>query len=272
MNQAVGSKDVHGYGKQLVDNVSVVTELDKLQNELVRQQARVQQLQSEQAAALRHDQAQQVLLRRRERRYETVTGHIDDAIARGAHVTPALQKKSIERKSLQKEISRGIAAAARRQTSLDRLSSRLEAATHKVEVRGAHRDSLESRRRIFRHDVELDSLFALLKVGLVLLVTFVLKEYLGDARMAPVTFLERLATLPGRLRLTPALEIVTFDYNTRDPEVMALLSAHADAINARRLRTRSGRILRIAVDPAPPPYRPPPSAAARVNTKRRFER
>ena len=132
-------------------------------------------------------------------------------------------------------------------------------------------ETLDSRRQIFRHDVELDSVFAVLKVGLVLLVSFVLKEYLGDARMEPVTFLERLATLPGRLRTLPELEIVTFDYNERDPEVMALLAAHREAINARRLRTRSGRVLRIEVDPAPPPHRPPP-APARSNTKRRFER
>ena len=272
VNQAVGSKDVHGYGKQLVDNVSVVTELDELEKEVVRLSATMQKLQSEQVVARQHDQAQKGLHHRRERRLETVTRAIDSVIARGARITPAVQRQSAERKSLQKEIARGAAAQARRLKSIDRVASRLEAANHKMEQRSADRQSLESRRRIFRHDVELDSLFAVLKVAMVLLVTFVLKEYLGDARMAPVTFLERLATLPGRLRLTPELEIVTFDYNTRDPEVMALLATHAQAINARRLRTRSGRVLRIAVDPAPPPRRPPPSAAARVNTKWRFDR
>jgi hypothetical protein len=89
--------------------------------------------------------------------------------------------------------------------------------------------------------------------------------------MEPVTFLQRLATLPGHLRVLPDLEIVTFEYNRRDAEVMALLEGNADAINARRLRTRSGRLLRIEVDPAPPPRRPPPSRS-RVNSGGRFQR
>jgi hypothetical protein len=135
--------------------------------------------------------------------------------------------------------------------------------------RRARHEKLDSRREIFRHDVELDSLFAVLKVALVLLVRFALKEYLGGSSMAPVTFIERLATLPGRVRMMPDIEIVTFDYNARGPEVMALLAAHREAINARRLRTRSGRVLRIEVDPAPSPRRPPPPKA-RANTIRRF--
>jgi hypothetical protein len=108
------------------------------------------------------------------------------------------------------------------------------------------------------------------KVGLVLLVTLVLKDYLGDACMAPVTFLERIATLPGRLRLMPDLEIVSFEYNHRDPQVMALLAENCEAINALKLRTRSDRVLRIEVDPPPKPPRPPPRP--RTTSGRRFKR
>lgn len=271
VNQAVGAKDVHGYGKQLVDNVSVVTELDKLQKDLVRLQTTAEALKAAQTAAKPKDKAEQVLLRRCERRLETVTSGIDSAITRGTRVTPALQRLSTERRSLQREITRRTAGVARAEKSSKRLSSRMEVTLRGIDERRMHQETLNSRRQIFRHDVELDSIFAVLKVGLVLLVTFVLKEYLGDARMEPVTFLERLATLPGRLRTMPELEIVTFEYNTRDPEVMALLATHRQAINERRLRTRSGRVLRIEIDPAPPPRRPP-TPATRVNTNRRFER
>src|ERR1019366_9636617 len=114
-------------------------------------------------------------------------------------------------------------------------SSRMEVTQRGIEEGRVHQETLKSRRHIFQHDVELDSLFAVLKVGLVLLVSFVLKKYLGDARMEPVTFLERLATLPGRLHVMPELEIVTFEYNTRDPEVMALLATHRQTINGLRL-------------------------------------
>ena len=271
VNQAVGSKDVHGYGKQLVDNVSVVTELDKLDNEIVQMQSTVDALEVETAAAEKKQNTEQTLLRRHERRMETVTRRIDSAIAGGTPVTPALQRLSTERRSIQKQIARGAARIARGQKIIERSSSRTEAAERGLAERRARHEKLDSRREIFRHDVELDSLFAVLKVALVLLVRFALKEYLGGSSMAPVTFLERLATLPGRVRMMPDIEIVTFDYNTRDPEVMALLATHREAINARRLRTRSGRVLRIEVDPAPSPRRPPPPKA-RANTIRRFAR
>jgi len=130
---------------------------------------------------------------------------------------------------------------------------------------------LDSRRTIFKHDVELDSLFCLLKVGMVLLVTFVLKEYLGNARMSVGTFLDRVATLPARLRHKPELEILTFEYNHRDPEVMGLLQSYADAINAKGLTLRSGKKLRIVVESAPKPRRPPPPGSW-VGTGDRFRR
>ena len=84
------------------------------------------------------------------------------------------------------------------------------------------------------------------------------------------TFLDRVATLPASLRITPQLEIVTFEYNRRDPEVMGLLQTHCDAINARGLHLRSGRRLRIAVEEAPAPIRPPPPGS-RVGSGDRFK-
>lgn len=271
VNQAVGAKDVHGYGKQLVDNVSVVTEIDELRNEVVRLQATLGTLETKGTAAARELRAEQTLLRRRQRRLETVTSRIDSAIASGARVTPALRRLSAERKSIGKEIVRGAASVGRKHKAVERMTARAETTARRLSDKREHRETLESRRRIFRHDVELDSLFSLLKVGLVLLVQFVLKEYLNGARMEPVTFLERLATLPGRLRTMPGLEIVTFEYNRRDAEVMALLEANVEAINAQCLRTRTGRVLRIEVEPAPPSRRPPPPGA-RVNSGGRFQR
>jgi transposase len=271
VNQAVGSKDVHGYGKQLVDNVSVVTELDELHNELEKLAATAQKQQADIVAATQAGNEARALLGRREQRLATVTKTVDAAIADGARITPALQRASVERASLHKEISRQTASLARQEDRLHRLEEGRTKTQRRIDKRSADQETLKSRREIFRHDVELDSIFGVLKVGLVLLVTYVLKQYLEHARMEPVTFLERVATLPGRLRMTPDLEIVTFEYNHRDPEVMALIAAHAEAINGQRLRTRSGRVLRIAVEAAPKPRRPPPPRA-RVNTARRFQR
>lgn len=133
-------------------------------------------------------------------------------------------------------------------------------------------ESLKDRTKIFAHDVELDSLFSVFKVCLVLLVTYVLREYFGNARMDAITFLERVATLPARLRMTPELEIVTFEYNARDPDVMFLLKKYSESINNRGLLTRNNRKLRIQVEPAPAPARQPPSAEKRCKSNCRFVR
>lgn len=269
VNQAVGSKEVHGYGKQLVDNVTVVTELDALANELVKLSNASQKEAADLTAAAPLMHKAHVALRKSERRLQTVTKTIDDSIAKGRRITPKLRSLAEERAALQAETARATRSIAARQLKLDGLFARHDRTKRRIEQGQAHRAELESRRHIFRHDVELDSIFGLLKVGLVLLITYVLKEYLADARMEPVTFLERLATLPGRLRNTPEMEILTFDYNHRDPEIMMLLSTHAEAINALRLTMRSGRVLRVVVDAAPTPRRPPPPGA-RTNTRRRF--
>ena len=112
---------------------------------------------------------------------------------------------------------------------------------------------LESMTRILSHDVELDSIFNVLKVGLTMLVTYVLRQMFGKARLEPATFLAHIGTLPARQLFKGAYEYITFEHNTRDPKIMALLTTHCEAINAMNLPMRSGRILRIAVDDPPPP-------------------
>ena len=271
INQAVGFKDVHGYGKQLVDNISVVTELDKIDQRIRNLESSIEQKTIEQARRAEELNEQQKLLRRQERRLDTVTHHLDERMTGGQRITPKLQRVAKEQRTLAASVRKESALAVRRQTALERLGA--QRARHQTEL-AEHEDQkqrLESRTKIYKHDTELDSLFSVLKVGLVLLVTYVLKEYLGDASMDPVTFLERLATLPAHFRTTPELELVTFLYNRRDPDVMKLLASNCNAINARRLRTRSGRVLRLQVEPAPPPRLPPPRQR-RVKTKARFAR
>ena len=91
----------------------------------------------------------------------------------------------------------------------------------------------------------------MLKVGLTLLVTYVLRNMLDNARMSPLTFLDRIATLQARSRVTKTHEHLTFRYNTRDPTTMALLAASCPTINAMNLRTRAGVILQVAVEDSP---------------------
>lgn len=269
VNQAVGLKDVHGYGKQLVDNVSVVTKIDQLATHIRRLEQRSEKVLEQNAKhgiALAEENQNNT---KQKRRYDTVTRYLDERLAGGQRITPKLRSAVKEQRTLAEQISKRTSKVQRLEQKLKENATLSASIESDLAQQRDKRKSLESRRTIFKHDVELDSLFSLFKVGLVLMVTFVLKEYLANARMDPVTFLERLATLPARLRLTPQLEILTFEYNKRDPDIMALLTEQCEAINSRQLRMRSGRILQVRVEPPPPPRRPPPKAQ-RVKPGDRF--
>jgi hypothetical protein len=271
VNQATGSKQVHGYGKRLVDNVSVLTELDQLAGKLRGGHERLERQQGEQdklARALRQEERE---LAPRVRRHGTVCRHLEGRVLIGKRVLLSTQRLVKEQLELSSEISAGEEAVSRRQTRLKEAEGRVQRTRKKLQTWQERQQVLQTRRRIFAHDVELDSLFSLLKVGLTLLVTYVLKEYLGDARMEVSTFLDRVATLPASVRVTPHLELVTFEYNRRDPEVMGLLQAHCEAINDRGLCLRSGRTLRIAVEEPPKRRRPLPTGS-RVGSGDQFKR
>jgi hypothetical protein len=258
VNQALGLKQVHGYGKQLVDNVTVITELDELAQKIGQTEELVEQRSEELKRQQESLHEQEKLLRRSERHNETLTRQLHERISLGQTITPKLRELTAEKKATEEQIHKQTQVVSRSQRKTDHLSAQVARHQKQLQQSQERREKLEPRRLIFQHDVELDSIFSVLKVGLVLTIMFVLKEYLGGARMEAITFLERVATLPARLRLLPKVEVLTFAYNQRDPDVMALLTQHCEAINARGLRTRSGRTLRVQIDPAPPPLRPPP--------------
>ena len=268
INQAIGFKQVHGYGKQLVDNVTVITRLDELDQSIARGKEQVAQLTEEATLERKQSKEQSKLLAQSEERYDTLAQQLHARLSDGKLITPKLQELATQEREVALLVHKQTQRVARTKKKTDLVSSRLKRKQDQLERHQGEQETLESRRHIFKHDVELDSIFSVLKVGLVLAITFVLKEYLGGARMEPLTFLERVATLPARLRLLPQLEILTFEYNHRDPDVMALLTAQCDTINARKLKTRSGRTLRIHVDPAPPPTRPP--TGRRTKSMERF--
>ncbi|MCP4122052.1 MAG: hypothetical protein GY751_09890 [Bacteroidetes bacterium] len=270
VNKATGFKKVHGYGKQFVDNISVVTELDKLALKSKNAEERLLRQQTNEEDCKQRIIDEKRILGRKIRRQETVQGHVKAKLKPGKSITRSLQQLVEEQRVLSNEIAKKKDKLSKFQECYDKTKSLVEKTRNRIDGYKERKEKLESRRKIFAHDVELDSLFSLMKVGLVLMVTYVLREYFGGACMEAITFLERVATLPARLRMTPNLEILTFDYNRRDPEVMSLLATHCNAINKRGLRTRSGRKLRILIEPDPT-VRPPP-ADERCKSSCRFVR
>lgn len=271
VNQATKSKQVHGYGKRLVDNVSVLTKLDTLDGQIRGAEQRLEDQQQQQDQRARKLREEERAVARCIRRSETVQRKLTDRKLVGQNVLRSTQKLMVEKLELADELAKRQQAVSKQRDRLKKTQTQVQRTDDKLQTWKDKRDSLQSQRRIFAHDVELDSLFSLLKVGLTLLVTYALKEFLGNARMEVSTFLDRIATLPATIRTTPQLEIVRFEYNRRDPEVMGLLQTHCDAINNRGLRLRSGRKLRIEVEKPPKRSRPPPPRS-RVGSGDRFKR
>ncbi len=270
VNQALGLKQVHGYGKQLVDNISVVTRLDELAQKIPHEQQQLGLLIEHHKSDQQRLEQQRKSLAETERRHAVLERQLHARLSKGKLITSKLQQLAADEKETAKQLRthERLVARSDRKAALSQL--RVEKQQSRLDKHLGEQQAIGSRRRIYQHDVELDSFFSLMKVGLVLTITFVLKEYLGNACMEALTFLERVATLPARLQVLPNLEILTFEYNHRDPEVMDLVAAHCEAINARALRLRSGRTLRIHVEPAPPPTRPP--TGRRTKTMDRFRR
>jgi len=271
VNQAAGFKNVHGYGKQLVDNISVVTELDELKRKAGNAEERLVRQQSEMDAREDKLKKEKQVLDQKIQQQEAVKNNINDELIPGKTVTPSLKKLVKKQQNITGEIAKKKEKLSKCQDQCDKAKNKCDNTQARLDKYQQGKEKLESRKKIFAHDVELDSLFSLLKVSLVLMITYVLREYLGNACMDALTFLERLATLPARLRITPDLEIVTFEYNRRDPDMMALLEKYCESINSRGLQTRSKRKLRIQIEPAPKPDRAPPDRS-RCKSGGRFAR
>jgi len=263
VNQALNFKDVHGYGKQLVDNVTVLTELDKLAGTIRGHEAVVAECTTrclQQTQQL--DQYREELLCAKHRMQVIVASLSRCTSGSGIDAAEIRALADEQRRLLdtQRRLERSIDSATNK--VLD-IKARHERHAGLLAQQERRREVLESRRQILQHDVELDSLFGVLKCCMLLTIQYVLREYLGGASMDVITFLDRVATLPAHLRVTPDQEILTIAYNQRDPDVMELLQKHCNAINDRRLRMRSGRILRLHVQPAPPARRPSPTRSKR---------
>jgi hypothetical protein len=159
---------------------------------------------------------------------------------------------------LEQQERESVVAVEKSETQVTELETKKQREARLLQRSRDEQQTLTPRQTILKHDVELDSIYSVLKFGLVLMIQFVLKEYLGNSPMEPKKFLERIAPLPARLQVMPNYEIVTFADNPRDPEIMNLLRKHCESFNARQLRMRSGRILRIGVDPELPQRRARP--------------
>ncbi len=246
-NEAVGLNQVHGYGKRLVTNTSVLTKLDELEQKAARaseEQASKEQRWEDlavQQVSLSTQQASQS--RYQAKRQERV----DAALASGKTSTVAFRRAVAELRESSDQLAESDRALSGLGLEQHKLTAQLEKLSRRIERGAKERAKLEDRKEILEADVAQDVLFSTLKLTLAMLVHFVVVEYFPHRPMEWATFLSRLALLPGRRETTETMVTTFIEANDRDTELMMALENACVRINRRRL-TYKDRRLRFVVE------------------------
>jgi len=244
---AVGLDEHRGNCGRMVNNVAVVTELERIQRRMATDEKK-RQSESRKTKPLeraleekrrKHQRAVRALATRRSR--------LDGLIAQGRQ-----EGKQLGRAAVEHQQALTHAEAAQRDFELaqqnlkahgDRLSE-LETTLAKLAKR---RKRLEPQRRIRQLDVAQDSILTAAKLTVLQLITFALREYFSSHPMTTQTFISRVFSTRGHRVLRPGQELVVFHENARDPEVSAALRDACDRLNSRGL-TRNGRLVQYVVE------------------------
>jgi len=108
-------------------------------------------------------------------------------------------------------------------------------------------------REIYARDPTRDNIMTCLKMTMLMLLEFVLKEYFGGLRMEIRTFIEELLALPVTVCRSKQQVIYRIQGNPRSPELTERLRVACQEVTRRRIQA-GGRRLRLEVaGPAPGP-------------------
>lgn len=246
-----------GNCRQVVSNIAVVTELDKLEKRTAADQKRLSELSIESVKLEEANQVAQREAARTQARLAVRRQRIETLIKTGRVQGKQLGRAAIEQQEALHQAEAAERARQRAETHQRQAEGqrvRLQLRVDEAHLRQAH---LQPQRHIRQVDVALDSVLTAAKLTAAMLISFVLREYLAIRPMSPQTFLSRILTVPGRKELRPAEERVVFYENPRDPEINAALASACGELNRRTLR-RGGRNLHFEILPRPQSSAPIP--------------
>jgi len=247
-NQAVGLKQVHGYGKRIVANTAALTELETLEARVEQGKVRLAE-ESEQLELIenefdeRHKELRRVE-RYRAKREERVDERIDDE---RTHTRSFVTASTDLRKSLDEEraLQEQVASLTKKQQEL---AAKVERREGRIETWERESNKLGARKTIAEADVAQDTLFTAMKLTLAMLVHFIAVEYFPHRPIEWATFLSRIARLPGRREFTAERDTVFIYGNRRDLKLMKALDRACQRINERALVDSGGRRLRYVLE------------------------
>jgi hypothetical protein len=247
---AVDLDEHRGNCSQMVANIAVVTELERLEAQVKAGKAKRLELTKEtpgleealKSARREHQRAVDALAVRR--------GRLDVVVTEGHREGKRFAKAAVEHQQamVRAEATQTLFDGA--QQSLKATLTQAATLDEMLAKATARSKKLEPRRTIRKLDVALDTVLTATKLTAALLITFVVREYLAAMPMTPQTFASRLFGTRGRRETRPDEERVVFYENPRDPAVNAALADACERLNKRRL-VRDDRKLSYALEPPP---------------------
>jgi len=241
-NGRVGLHRHYGYGKCLVDNVAVLTQLEKLEAQQARLQERIASLQ-ERSGAL--EQA----VKERERRLhdgedwpKVLTEELKAQVTNPGDDKPSDLLETMDLiHSWHASHPSAIKAHDRAVSELNEHKAKLARAEQRVQDKIVERANLEKKTSIYQVDTELDSLILAYKLTFINLCRELMKDYLG-VNWQLDSLIQAVLTLPGRRKRTRSHEYIEIFRQDRDPRAMVAVARACERMNALEIK-REGRVL-----------------------------
>lgn len=245
---AVGLAEHRGNCGQIVTNVAVVSELERMGRREKADREKLAQLEKESA---QREAALKIVWKENQRATRALTTRqrqLDALLVQGRTEGKQLGRAAREHREAQERATiaqQVLTEAEQSNAAHSKRESELKASLEQLSKKKA---LLEPQRTIRKLDVAQDSVLTATKLTALLLISFVLREYLPAMRMTPHTFISRIFSISGRREVTRDEERIVFYENPRDPEVSAALADACRRLNSRHL-SRDGRLLRYSIEP-----------------------
>ena len=247
-NGRVGLNAHHGYGRQLVTNVAVVDEIEKLQARIGRQQTIFAQATEQAAAVDEKRQLQAEAIASVEARLAELHTDTDQAVASGETTTPRFEDDYEASRLYQEVLPAMKQRAAVLAEEHTQLVAKAEAASD-TEVRAA--TQLERRAgqtNVFTIDVELDQVMTAFKLTFMNLCAYFMAHYLGGKKAQLDTLIRAVLTLPGERVRTRSTETIRIWRQPRDREFMPLVEEACRRLTDKRIMRGKRRLVFELVD------------------------
>ncbi|MDE3076147.1 MAG: hypothetical protein KGJ86_12035 [Chloroflexota bacterium] len=246
VNQATQFKRNFGYGKKLVLNATVLTELDKARCHRDRLVERIARREAGLLKARETLGVAKLRVNAAKARQARQDGLVDKELAAKRTDRQALQARvetAKAERSRKDEALTGVVQAEKRVAEEESWLQRDEKRLPKLD---AEIRDLESRKEIYQADTEMDRIATAFKLGFVLICEHMLREFFGGMRLSLPGLMRQILSLPGTRTIEGNVEHIRLRASP-NKAIMAAVEAACERVNAREI-VRNGRVVRLSVD------------------------